>query len=148
MARNSAMTEVDPGDFAEEEQAALRSAVDAAEKSGSLNLGALPESVREQLRHALSALSRGESVATIANGKPLTSTEAAKLLGMSRSHLTRMCDEERIHSFTVGNALRIPAEEVMRILGERGQSKTRAREAAATADERRRARAAQRAGLA
>ena len=52
-----------------------------------------------------------------------------------------------IENFTVGNALRIPADEVMRILTERGRAKTQAREAAATADDRRRARAARTAGL-
>jgi len=31
---------------------------------------------------------------------------------MSRTHLTRLCDEGRIESFPVGNALRVPAEEV------------------------------------
>lgn len=66
---------------------------------------------------------------------------------ISRTHLTRLCEEGRIESFTVGNALRIPADEVMRILHERGRVKTQAREAAATADDRRRARAARVAGL-
>ena len=103
--------------------------------------------MREQLLFAVEAYARGQSVAAVATGKPLTSTEAAKLLGVSRTHLTRLCEEGRIESFTVGNALRIPADEVMRILTERGRVKTQAREAAATADDRRRARAARAAGL-
>ena len=78
---------------------------------------------------------------------PFTSTEAAGLLGMSRTHLVRLCDEGRIESYKVGNALRISSDEVMRILTARGQVKTEAREAAATADQRRRARAARVAGL-
>ncbi|MBK6310417.1 MAG: helix-turn-helix domain-containing protein [Candidatus Microthrix sp.] len=66
---------------------------------------------------------------------------------MSRTHLVRLCDEGRIESYKVGNALRISSDEVMRILTARGQAKTEAREAAATADQRRRARAARVAGL-
>lgn len=145
--RNSPVSVVDPGDLAEEERELLRAAAEDADASGKLDLQSLPEAVRVQLLFAFDALSRGESVATVATGKPLTSTEAAKLLGMSRTHLTRLCDEGRIESFTVGNALRVPADEVLRILRERGRAKTQAREAVATADERRRARAAQRAGL-
>ena len=68
---------------------------------------------------------------------PFTSTEAAGLLGVSRTHLVRLCDEGRIESYKVGNALRISSDEVMRILTARGQAKTEAREAAATADQRR-----------
>jgi excisionase family DNA binding protein len=70
------------------------------------------------------------------------SNEAAQLLGMSQTHLRRLCDEGRIASFSVGSALRIPTEEITRILAERGQAKSEGRRAAATADERRRARAA------
>jgi excisionase family DNA binding protein len=70
------------------------------------------------------------------------SNEAAQLLGMSQTHLRRLCDEGRIASFSVGSALRIPAEEITRILAERGRAKSEGRRAAATADERRRARAA------
>ncbi len=88
--------------------------------------------MRTQFRFALDAFARGETVAAVANGKPLTSNEAAKLLGMSRTHLARLCEEGRIESFAVGNALRIPADEVMRILTERGRAKTDARAAAAT----------------
>jgi excisionase family DNA binding protein len=95
----------------------------------------------------LGARARGPRPVRLRGGKPLTSNEAAKLLGMSRNHLARLCEEGRKESFTVGNALRIPADEVMRILTERGHAKTDAREAAATADQRRRARAARTAGL-
>lgn len=145
--RTSPVNVVDPADLADDERDQLRQVADDAVTSGKIDLESLPEAVRAQLRFAVDAYSRGESVAAIATSKPLTSNEAAKLLGMSRTHLTRLCDEGRIGSFSVGNALRVPADEVMRILTERGRAKTQARETAATADDRRRARAARAAGL-
>ncbi|CAN5661602.1 hypothetical protein BH24ACT4_BH24ACT4_04480 [soil metagenome] len=145
--RNSPVNVVEPADLATDERERLLHAAEDAATSGKIDLESLPSAVREQLLFAIDAYSRGESVAAVATGKPLTSTEAAKLLGMSRTHLTRLCDEGRIESFTVGNALRIPGEEVMRILAERGRAKTQARQAAATADDRRRARVARAAVL-
>ena len=145
--RTSPVNIVDPTDLAAEERERLQHAAAVAETSGKIDLETLPPAVREQLLFAIEAYARGESIAAVATGKPLTSTEAAKLLGMSRTHLARLCNEGRIESFTVGNAVRIPADEVMRILTERGRAKTQAREAAATADARRRARAARSAGL-
>jgi excisionase family DNA binding protein len=145
--RTSPVNVVDPADLADEERDQLRHVVEDVATSGKIDLGSLPEAVRAQLLFAVDAYSRGESVAAVATGKPLTSNEAAKLLGMSRTHLTRLCDEGRIESFPVGNALRIPAEEVLRILTERGRATSQAREAAASADQRRRARAARAAGL-
>jgi len=145
--RTSPVNVVDPADLAADERERLQHAADDATTSGKIDLDSLPPAVREQLLFAIDTYARGESVAAVATGKPLTSTEAAKLLGVSRTHLTRLCEEGRIESFTVGNALRIPADEVMRILTERGRVKTQAREAAATADDRRRARSARTAGL-
>lgn len=145
--RTSAVNIVDPTNLAADERERLQLVASDAGASGKIDLETLPPAVRAQLLFAIEAYGRGESVAAVATGKPLTSTEAAKLLGMSRTHLARLCDEGRIESFTVGNAIRIPADEVMRILAERGRAKTQAREAAATADARRRARAARAAEL-
>ena len=145
--RTSPVNVVDPIDLADDERDQLRHVAEDAVTSGKIDLESLPVAVREQLLFAIDAYSRGESVAAVATGKPLTSNEAAKLLGMSRTHLTRRCDEGRIESFPVGNALRVPAEEVLRILTERGRATSQAREAAASADQRRRARAARAAGL-
>src|SRR5690606_25781939 len=110
--RTSPVNIVDPTELAADERKRLQHAAAAAETSGKIDLDSLPPAVREQLRFAIEAYARGESVAAVATGKPLTSTEAAKLLGMSRTHLTRLCDEGRIESFSVGNAVRIPADEV------------------------------------
>jgi excisionase family DNA binding protein len=145
--RTSPVNVVDPADLADDERDQLRHVADAATSTGKVDLESLPAAVRAQLLFAIDAYSRGESVAAVATGKPLTSTEAAKLLGMSRSYLTRLCEEGRIESFIVGNALRVSAEEVLRILAERGRATAQAREAAATADQRRRTRAARAAGL-
>ena len=145
--RTSPVNVVDPNELGEEDRDRLRHAAEDVTSSGTLDLASLPEVVREQLMFAVDAYMRGETVAAVATGKPLTSNEAAKLLGMSRTHLTRLCDEGRIASFAVGNALRIPADEVMRILRERARAKTEARDAVASADQRRRARAARAASV-
>lgn len=146
--RTSPVNVVDPADLPEADRTRLEGVAADAARTGTLELSSLPKALREQLFFAFDALSRGETVSAVASGKALTSSEAAKLLGMSRTHLARLCDEGRIESFLVGTALRIPAEEVMRVLRERGAAKTEGREAVATADQRRRARAARSAGLA
>ncbi len=145
--RNSPVNVVDPTEFADDERERLVTVADDVSSSGVIDLASLPVAVREQLQSALEAYLRGETVATVTTGKPLTTTEAASVLGMSRTHLTRLCDEGHIENFMVGTARRVPAEEVMRTLTARGAAKTDAREAAATADDRRRARAARNAGL-
>lgn len=146
--RTSPVNVVDPTELPEEDRARLGDLAADIDRTGTIDVSQLPDRVRDQLRFALDALARGESVASVVEGKPLTTNEAAKLLGMSRTTLTRLCDEGRIESFPVGNARRIEADEVMRILNERGRAKTEARDAAATAEQRRRSRAARAAGLA
>lgn len=132
----------------ENELERLDSLVDEAKNSGTLDIAALPGDVRTQLLFALDAVARGEHVAAVASGKPLTTTEAAELLGMSRTHLARLCKQGRIPSFLVGNSTRIDSDTVMTILRERGRIRTEAREAVATAEDRRRERAARNAGIA
>jgi excisionase family DNA binding protein len=146
--RNSPVVTVDPNGLPAEVLARLDVAVDEARASGKLDLSALPDDVRAQLFFALGAVARGQQVAAVASGKPLTTTEAADLLGMSRTHLTRLCKEGRVPSFVVGNSLRVDSETVMTILRERGRIRTEARAAAATAEGRRRERAARAAGIA
>lgn len=146
--RNSPIATVDPADLLDTDRARVAALLDDAKASGRLDLAALPEEVRSQLLFALDAVARGKQVAAVADGKPLTTTEAAELLGMSRTLLTRLCNEGRIPSYTVGTSLRIDSDTVMTILRERGRIKTEARHAVATADERRRERAARAAGVA
>ncbi len=145
--RNSPLNVVDPASFGADDLSLLSRIAEDADDSGTLDLNALPEPVQDQLMFALHTLARGDVVAAISTNKPLSSTEAAKALGMSRTHLTRMCDEGRIESFVVGSHLRVPGEEIVRILRERAAAMIQSREAAATADDRRRQRAAHAAGL-
>ncbi len=145
--RNSPLNVVDPASLAADDRSRLSRITEDAADNGTLDLSALPDPVQAQLLFALYALARGDAVAAISTSKPLSSTEAAKALGMSRTHLTRMCDEGRIESFTVGSHLRVPGEEIVRILQERAAATIQSREAAATADDRRRERAARAAGL-
>jgi len=145
--RNSPVVTVDPMELPREERECVGVVVDQAKVSGKIDLASLPADVRAQLLFALESIARGDQVAAVASGKPLTTTEAADLLGMSRTHLARLCKEGRIPSFPIGNSLRIDSETVMTILRDRGRLRVEAREAAATAEDRRRARAARAAGI-
>jgi excisionase family DNA binding protein len=58
---------------------------------------------------------------------PLTSTEAAQLLGLPHDHVVRLCRDGRIDSYTIRNILCIPADEVIRLLWERSRGKSRTR---------------------
>lgn len=138
---------VDATELPSDERDRVGAAADDAKHNGTLDLTSLPDDVRAQLLFALDAVARGEQVTAVASGKPLTTTEAAELLGMSRTHLRRLCIEGRVPSFTVGNSLRIDSGTVMTILRERGRIRVEAREAAATAEDRRRERAARAAGI-
>ena len=145
--RNSPVHAIDPADLLADDRQRIETATATAETNGTINLADLPPGVAEQLLFALKALSRGKKVAAVAEGKPLTTTEAAELLGMSRTHLTQLCDDGRIASFAQGSQRRIPAEEIERILIERANARVEARSAASTAEERRLRRAARAAGL-
>lgn len=145
--RNSPVITVDPTKFAEADQDCVEAALEHASDGGLIDAGSLPDEVRGQLVFALTALVRGEQVTAVAKGKPLTTSEAAGLLGMSRSHLSKLCSAGRVPSYQVGSATRIDSETVMQILRERGRVRSEAREAIDSAEERRRARAARAAGI-
>jgi hypothetical protein len=83
--RTSPVNVVDPTDMAGNERDNLSHIVEEIVESGTIKLDALPEPLRAQLLFALDACAKGQVVAAVANGKPLTSTEAAGLLGMSRT---------------------------------------------------------------
>ena len=146
--RTSPIYVVDPTELPNVDQIRLGVVATEAARTGKIDFNELPEAIRESALFALAAFARGEKVTTIVDGgKPLSSTEAAAALGMSRTHLSRLCEEGRIESFLVGSHLRVSAEEVARILTARGRAITDAREASATAEQRRRDRAAKAAGL-
>src|SRR5262245_56664005 len=104
--RNSPVHTIDPSEFAADERRQLETAAELAEQDQKINLADLPPNVADQLLFALKALSRGDKVAAIANSKPLTTSEAAELLGMSRTHLTQLCDDGEIASFQHGSQRR------------------------------------------
>lgn len=81
------------------------------------------------------------------DGSSFTVTEAAELLGMPQTLLSRLCDEGRIPSVAAGLTRRIDAATVQTILHERARIKADARKAIGTAEERRRTRAATAAGF-
>lgn len=136
---------VDPVDT---ERNRVGSIAELATATGHIDLNDLPEDLRRMALLALSAYARGERITAIIEGnQPLTTTEAANALAVSRTHLTRMYDEGRIEGFHVGSHLRIPTSEITRILAARASAMTEARLAAATADKRRRDRAARAAGI-
>jgi excisionase family DNA binding protein len=145
--RNPPMLTVDAARLPDEARERVERSVEAAQTSGTLDLSMLPDDVREQILFALDSIARGQQVAAVSSGKPLTTTEAAELLGMSRTHLARLCNEGRIPSHKVGNSRRIDAETVLTILRERSRARIEANEAASTAEARRRQRAARAAGL-
>ena len=145
--RNSPVITVDPTKFGDADQDRVAAALDNASDGGLIDAGSLPDEVRGQLVFALTALVRGEQVTAVAKGKPLTTSEAADLLGMSRSHLSKLCKAGRVPSYLVGSATRIDSETVMHILRERGRVRSEAREAIESAEARRRARAARTAGI-
>lgn len=80
------------------------------------------------------------------DGSSFTVTEAAQLLGMPQTMLSRLCDEGRIPCVDAGSNRRIDAATLQIILHERARIKTDARDAIETAEERRRIRAATAAG--
>ena len=145
--RNSPVVTVDPTEISAPERELVAEAAARAKEAAVLDLAALPESVRAQVHFALDSLAHGRQVAAVATGKALTTSEAAELLGMSRTYLTRLCDEGRIPSYAVGASRRIEAETVMTVLRERSRARDEARAAASTGDERRLRRAARAAGL-
>jgi excisionase family DNA binding protein len=139
--RNSPVIEVNPDSLDETDRARLNAETVVAEQTGTIDLSKLPLEVAKQLLSALKALARGESVAAVTSGKALTTTEAAQLLGMSRTHLIQLCDEGSVDSYLNGTQRRIPSDEVQRILVERNNSRSTGRLAAETAAQRRLTRA-------
>jgi excisionase family DNA binding protein len=145
--RNSPVVAVDLTEMSAPDLERVTEAAVSAKDGAVLDLAALPEAVRAQLLFVLDSLAHGHRVAAVATGKALTTSEAAELLGMSRTYLTRLCDEGRIPSYAIGASRRIEAETVMTILRARSRTRDEARSATSTRDERRLRRAARTASL-
>ena len=140
--RNTTVIAVDPVDFQNDERDLVEAALEQAAANGTIDLELLPEAVRAVLIFALEAVARGEQVAVVASGEQLTVTEAAQLVGVSRTHLTGLCQDGRVPSRTTGGSLLIESATVMTILRERGRLHGAARDSVASAERRRRSRVA------
>ncbi len=140
--RNSPVLTVDPTALPIPELKRVSEAANVAKRGEPIDFASLPAAVREQLVCALDAIAHGQTVLVVASGKPLTTTEAAGLLGMSRGHFVRLCDEGRIPSYKTGNSRRVDPDVIMQILRDRSTLLDQMRASAGTADERRRERAA------
>ncbi|MEV4463341.1 excisionase family DNA-binding protein [Micromonospora echinofusca] len=73
----------------------------------------LPAQLLDVLRHASALLARGDGVAVSAVARELSTTEAAKLLGMSRPTLVRLLDTAAIPSHRVGSHRRLLLSDVL-----------------------------------
>lgn len=89
----------------------------------------LPPQVLELILHVLDATARGGTVTVTALPEELTTSTAAKILGVSRPTVVRMIREGRIPSHEVGTHHRLRTRDVFAELRER-----RARQRAAFAE--------------
>ena len=73
----------------------------------------LPDGIQRVLAHAVRELATGNGVAVVPVHHELTTYEAAAVLHVSRPHLIRMLDEDRLPSRKVGTHRRIRFDDVM-----------------------------------
>jgi excisionase family DNA binding protein len=108
-------------------QAQLLSAVDRARVADTLReLEAnqqLPEAVQEPVLRFLRLVAEGRGAYVLEAESELTTTEAAKLLAVSRPFLTRLLDQGRIPVHRTGRDRRIAASDVIEYRCRRDQAK-------------------------
>jgi excisionase family DNA binding protein len=73
----------------------------------------LPEAIYRLLCDIVPLLKRGDSVFLMQGNRALTTQEAAELLGMSRTYLTKLVDSGAIPSFRVGSHRRIRFKDIV-----------------------------------
>ncbi len=83
----------------------------------------VPELLRPYLRQLVEAALRGSSLVLVSTDKLLTTTQAARLLGVSRPYLVRLLDEGKIGYEMVGSHRRVPVSEVLKYREQRRQKR-------------------------
>jgi excisionase family DNA binding protein len=73
----------------------------------------LPEPIYQLLLDILPGLLRGETLMVLPEDQPLTTQQAADLLGMSRPYLKRLLDQGAIPYYRVGTHRRLRFADVM-----------------------------------
>ena len=94
--------------------------------------GTLPEPVQEPVLRLLRLVAEGQGATVVATDDDLTSTQAAKVLGVSRPFLTKLLDQGRIPFHRTGRDRRIAAKDVIWFREMREESKRRLREDASS----------------
>lgn len=65
-----------------------------------------------KIAELLEARQKGRDVSIVESAKEYTTTEAAKMLGISRAHLSRLIRDGKVRSYKVGSHHRITAREI------------------------------------
>ena len=73
----------------------------------------LPSSASDAVRYLLEELAAGTSVHVVADDAKLTTQQAADLLGISRTYVSRLVDEGKIAAHRVGTHRRLRAADVV-----------------------------------
>lgn len=80
--------------------------------------------VRELLTDLSASLRRGDDIIRTQKNESLTTSEAAKFLGMSRTHLYKLMDKDEIPSFSVGRHRRIYMRDILEFENQRHRDRT------------------------
>jgi excisionase family DNA binding protein len=73
----------------------------------------LPQPAADAVRHLLVELASGAAVHLLAEDAEMTTQEAADLLGISRTYLVRLVDQDKLPAHLVGTHRRLRAADVL-----------------------------------
>jgi excisionase family DNA binding protein len=85
----------------------------------------LPEAAYQVLKQAIHLLAQGQAVAIVPYNKMLTTQQAAELLNVSRPHLIKLLNSDRIPFHMVGTHRRVRFDDLMKYRGRRDQDRRR-----------------------
>ncbi len=107
---------LDPGDLTDAERRRLRQLAEAPEitlgRTGEASARA-PEAVEAALRVVADLLARGRTVSIGAEDEALTTTEAARLLNVSRPHIVKLLEAGHLPFHKVGTHRRVYRRDVL-----------------------------------